>query len=162
VVSDNFFVANGLSLGDTLRAVLNGVRREMVIVGAGIAPDQSYSIPPGALFPEDERYRVFWMSRSVLGPNLDMEDSFNAVMLTLARGASEVEVIRELDRLLDPYGGLGAYGREGHVSWRILNDELEQNRSFGTLIPAVFLGVAAFLLNLVLNRLVATQRTEIG
>jgi len=162
VVSENFFLANDLRLGDTVRAVLDGVRREMVIVGSAIAPDQSYSTPPGALYPDDERYGVFWMSRAVLGPNLDAEDAFNAVAVRLAPGASEPAVVRDIDRILDPYGGRGAYGREDQLSYKILDDELNQNRTMGTVFPAVFLGVAAFLLNLVLNRLIATQRTEIG
>ena len=162
LVSENFFQANALELGDTIRAVLNGIRRELVIVGSAISPAHSYAVPPGALYPDDERYGVFWVGRPVLGPNLDMEDAFNEVTLRLAPGASEVAVIRELDRLLDPYGGLGAYGREDQLSWKILNDELTQNRTMGTAFPMVFLGVAAFLLNLVLNRLIATQRTEIG
>jgi putative ABC transport system permease protein len=162
VVNENFFRANGLALGDSITAVLNGVRRTMTIVGSAISPAQSYAVPPGALYPDDERYGVFWMSRAVLGPNLEAEDAFNEVALRLSRGANETAVIRELDRVLDPYGGLGAYGRPDQLSWKILNDELRQNRSMGTAFPVVFLGVAAFLLNLVLSRLIATQRTEIG
>ena len=162
VVNDNFFQANGLELGDTIRAVLNGIRREMRVVGSGISPTHSYAVPPGALYPDDERYGIFWMSREVLGPNLQADDAFNEVALRLGRGASETEVISELDRILDPYGGLGAYGRADQLSWKILNDELTNLRSMGTAFPLVFLGVAAFLLNLVLSRLIATQRTEIG
>jgi len=162
VVSENFFLANDLALGDTIHAILNGIRREMVIVGSAISPAQSYAVPPGALYPDDERYGVFWMSRAVLGPNLEVDDAFNEVALRLSPRASSVAVIRELDRLLDPYGGLGAYGREDQLSYKILNDELNQNRTMGTAFPMVFLGVAAFLLNLVLGRLIATQRTEIG
>jgi putative ABC transport system permease protein len=162
MVSENFFLANDLEIGDTIRAVLNGVRREMRIVGTAIAPSHSYAVPPGALYPDDERFGVFWMSREVLGPNLEAEVAFNEVSVRLSRSASETAVIRELDRVLDPYGGLGAYGRADHLSWKILNDELNQNRTMGTAFPVVFLSVAAFLLNLVLSRLIATQRTEIG
>jgi putative ABC transport system permease protein len=162
LVSENFFVANDLELGDTLRAVLNGLRREMIVVGSAISPGQSYAAPPGAIYPDDERYGVFWMSRRVLGPNLDAEDAFNEIALRLAPGASETAVIREVDRILDPYGGLGAYGRSDQLSYKILNDELNQNRTMGIVFPVVFLGVAAFLLHLVLGRLIATQRTEIG
>jgi putative ABC transport system permease protein len=162
VVNENFFRANGLQIGDTIRAVLHGIRREMRIVGSAISPAQSYAVPPGALYPDDERYGVFWMSRDVLGPNLEAKDAFNEVALRLGRGASETAVIRELDRILDPYGGLGAYGRADQLSYKILNDELNQNRRMGTAFPVVFLAVAAFLLNLVLSRLIATQRTEIG
>lgn len=162
LVSENFFVANDLAMGDTVHAVLNGIRRKLVIVGSAISPAHSYAVPPGALYPDDERYGVFWMSRGVLGPNLDMDDAFNEVAVRIASEADETAVIRALDRILDPYGGLGAYGREDQLSWKILNDELEQNRTMGTAFPMVFLGVAAFLLNLVLTRLISTQRTEIG
>jgi len=162
LVHENFFVANRLELGDTLYAVLNGVRRELIVVGSGVSPAQSYAVPPGAIYPDDERYGVFWMSRRVLGPALDAEDAFNEVALRLAPGASETAVIREVDRILDPYGGLGAYGRPDQLAYKILNDELNQNRTMGIAFPTVFLGVAAFLLHLVLGRLIATQRTEIG
>jgi putative ABC transport system permease protein len=162
VVNENFFNANHLAIGDSITAVLNGVRRTMTIVGSAISPAQSYAVPPGALYPDDERYGVFWMSRTVLGPALEAEDAFNEVAVRLSRGANETAVIRELDRILDPYGGLGAYGRADQLSWKILNDELRQNRSMGTAFPVVFIGVAAFLLNLVLSRLISTQRTEIG
>lgn len=162
LVSEAFFDANHLQIGDTIRAVINGVRREMRIVGSAISPAQSYAAPPGALYPDDERYGVFWMSREVLGPALDSKDAFNEVAIRLAPGASANAVVREVDRILEPYGGLGAYGRPDQLSYKILNDEIRQNRTMGTAFPVVFLGVAAFLLNLVLSRLIATQRTEIG
>ena len=94
IVGENFFVANGLAIGDTIRAVLNGVRREMIIVGAAISPDQSYSAPPGNLYPDDTRYGVFWMSRDVLAPALDAADAFTLVSLRLAAGTNEVAVTK--------------------------------------------------------------------
>ena len=162
IASETFFAANDLALGDRISAVLNGRRTELTVVGTAISPEHSYSAPPGALYPDDERYGVFWMTRTVLGSVLDAEDAFNEVAVGLGPGANSREVIRELNEILEPYGGLGAYPREDQFSYRILDDELAQNRTTGTVIPAVFLGVAAFLLNLVLGRLISTQRTEIG
>lgn len=162
IASETFFVANELRLGDRISAVLNGRRTELRIVGTAISPEHSYSVPPGALYPDDQRYGVFWMTRTALAPVLDAEDAFTEVAIGLAPGANPREVVRGLNRILEPYGGLGAYDREGQLSYKILDDELAQNRTMGTVIPAVFLGVAAFLLNLVLGRLISTQRTEIG
>ena len=71
-------------------------------------------------------------------------------------------MIARLDRLLERWGGLGATGRIDQVSHRFISDEIAQNRVFGTVVPAIFLGVAAFLLNIVLSRLVATQRDQIA
>src|SRR5581483_9949925 len=67
-----------------------------------------------------------------------------------------------LDRLLAPYGGLGAYGREDQISHRILDQELNHQRVNATVFPIIFLGVAAFLLNVVLTRQIGTQREQIA
>lgn len=162
LASEAFARTNALEPGDSIRAVLEGRFRVLRIVGIAISPEHSYSVPPGGLFPDDERFGVFWMARSALAPAIDAEGAFTEVAVALAPGASERAVIRRLDLLLERHGGLGAYGRSELLSYRIVEDELSQNRAMSLVVPAIFLGVAAFLLNLVLSRLIATQRTEIG
>ena len=162
IISENFADARLLKPGDKLNVVINGRARELDIVGTAISPEHTYAVPPGSLYPDDERYGVLWMSRDVLGPAYDMDGAFNEVLLILEQGANQQAVIEQLDFLLEPYGGLGAYLRKDQASHVILQGELDQNRVMGTAIPIVFLAVAAFLLNLVLGRLIATQRTEIA
>lgn len=162
VVGKNFAAAHGFAPGDTLHALINGRRRALTIVGMAMSPEHSYTVPPGALYPDDERYGIIWMSNDVLAPVYDMDGAFNEVALRLAPGASQAAVLAAVDRLLEPYGGLGAYGRDRQLSAKILDDELKQNRVSGRVVPAVFLAVAAFLLHMVLGRLIATQRTEIA
>ncbi|MCB1625074.1 MAG: ABC transporter permease [Pseudomonadales bacterium] len=162
IVSEKFAQARGLLPGDSIRAVINGRARDLDIVGIAISPEYTYAVPPGSLYPDDQRFGILWMSREVLGPAYDMDGAFNEVMLRLAPDANEDAVIARLDALLDRYGGLGAYPRAEQPSHLILQGELDQNRVMGTAIPAVFLGVAAFLLNLVLGRLIRTQRGEIA
>ena len=162
IVSESFAAARGYEPGDSLHAVINGRARDLAIVGIAISPEHTYSVPPGGLFPEDDRYGVLWMSRDVVGPAYEMDGAFNEAFVTLTPGADPEAVIDRLDDLLDPYGGLGAYPRDDQLSHQILKGELDQNRVMGTAIPAVFLAVAAFLLNLVLGRLIATQRGEIA
>ena len=67
-----------------------------------------------------------------------------------------------LERAGGRYGGLGAYGRADQPSDHIITDEIRQNRATGTVIPAFILAVAAFLLNVVLGRLVGTEREQIA
>jgi putative ABC transport system permease protein len=162
MVSEAFAVANQLDLGATLGAVINGRWQRVRIVGLAISPEFVYEIRPGGLFPDSRRFGVLWMSREVLAAAFDMVGSFNDVSLALAPGAVEADVVAALDRLLDRYGGLGAYGRRDQVSARFLADEIAQNRVSGTIIPAIFLGIAAFLLNVVMARLVSTEREQIG
>lgn len=162
LVSEAFAVANRLEIGATIGAVINGRWERLRVVGVALSPEYVYQIAEGGLFPDDKRFGVLWMSREAVGPAFDMVGAFNDVTLTLAPEAVEADVTARVDRLLDRYGGLGAYGRGEQVSARFLNDEIAQNRVSGTVIPAIFLGVAAFLLNVVLVRLVSTEREQIG
>lgn len=162
LVSEAFAKANHLDLGDALGAILNGRWETLRVVGIALSPEYVYEIRGGDIFPDNRRFGVLWMSRDAMGPAFDMDGAFNDVVLTLAPGANEAEVIAAVDRLLERYGGLRAVGREHWTSHRFLADEIAQNRIFGTILPAIFLGVAAFLLNIVLSRLVATQRDQIA
>jgi putative ABC transport system permease protein len=162
LVSEAFAEANHLEVGDSIGAILNGRWATLRIVGVALSPEYIYEIRGTDIFPDNKHFGVLWMSRDVAGPVFDMEGAFNDLALDLSPGASEPEVIARLDHLLEPYGGLGAYGREDQISHRFISDEIRQNRVFGTVLPIIFLGVAAFLLNVVLSRVIATQRDQIG
>jgi putative ABC transport system permease protein len=71
-------------------------------------------------------------------------------------------VIQRLDDQLASYGGLGAYNRADQVSNHFLSNEIAELQVTGSFIPGIFLAVTAFLIHLVLSRMVATQRQEIA
>ena len=162
IASKAFATANNLELGDKLGAVINGRWQQLTVVGIGLSPEYIYEAGGGTIFPDNRRFGVLWMGETALASAFNMEGAFNDVALTLSAGATEAEVIARLDDVLTRYGGLGAYGREEQLSHRFISDEIAQNRISSTFLPAIFLAVAAFLLHIVLSRLVALQRTEIG
>lgn len=162
VVSEAFAKANRLEVGESIGAVINGRWERLQISGIAISPEYVYEIRGAEVFPDNRRFGVMWMSRDALGPPFNMEGAFNDVAVSLAPRASEAAVIAQLDDVLKRYGGLGAYGRAEQLSNRFLSDEIEQDRTTGILIPTIFLGVAAFLINAVLSRLVITQRGPVG
>ncbi len=161
LVSEGFATARGLKPGDHIAALLNGKREELAIVGIVLSPEYIFASRGGEI-PDDKGFGVFWMERGRLASAFDMEGAFNRVSLSLAPGASEAAVIDALDRLLEPYGSLSAYGRKDQNSHRILSQEINQQKTMATVFPTIFLGVAAFLLNVVLARQVATQRDQIA
>jgi putative ABC transport system permease protein len=162
IVSDTFADAHGLHPGDRIHAVINGKRKALTLVGVALSPEYVYQIAPGAMFPDFKRYGVLWMGRHALATAYDMDGAFNSVSLSLVPGAREQAVIDRLDTLLAPYGGVGAYGRKDQFSNRFLSEELKQLQTTATVFPVIFLGVAAFLLNVVVTRLIATQREQIA
>ncbi len=162
IVSEAFAEAHRLEPGAKLRAVINGRRQTLTIVGTALSPEYIHQMRPGSIFPDYQRYGVLWMGRRTLGVAYGMEGAFNDVVVGLANPRAAPHVIDELDRLLTPYGGLGAHDREDQSSHRFLTEEFRQITLSATLFPILFLGVAVFLLNVVVTRLVGMQRDLIG
>ncbi|MBE9554714.1 MAG: FtsX-like permease family protein [Proteobacteria bacterium] len=162
VLNEAFADAHGLRPGDSLHAVINGRKRRLDVVGVALSPEFIYSLGPGAMMPDDRRFGVMWVGRETLAAAYDLDDSFNSVSLTMMRGASEQAIIAALDRILEPYGGVGAYGRKDQTSHWYISNELVQLESMARVAPAIFLAVAAFLLHIVISRLIATEREQIG
>jgi putative ABC transport system permease protein len=71
-------------------------------------------------------------------------------------------VLQAVDRRLAPYGGVGAYGRQDQLSHKVLTQEIDEQQVFGTVLPAVFLAVAVFLLHVLISRHIATERTQLA
>ena len=162
VLNEPFAQAHGLRPGDELAAILNGNRRVLHIVGIALSPEFIYSLGPGALMPDDRRFGVLWMNRDTLAAAFDLKESFNSVTLELARGVEPDPVIQQLDRVLERYGGVGAIARADQLSnWFVMN-EIEQLATIARVLPTIFLLVSAFLTNMVLGRLIATERPHIG
>lgn len=162
LVSEAFSDAHGLRPGDSVSAILNGRKISLRIVGIVLAPQFVFEAPPGSALPDNRSFGVFWMREKALAEVFNLEGAFNTVALTLAPGASERAVIAGLDRVLEPYGGLGAYGRRDHPSDTRVTDEIGvlQGLSFG--FPLVFLSVAAFMTHSVMSRQIALQREQIA
>ncbi len=161
-ISEAFAQANGLAPGDSLGAVLNGRWERLHVVGVAISPEYIYEMQGTELFPDNRRFGVIWTPRALLASATGLETGFNALAVELTPGASEPDVVAALDRLLGPYGTMGAYGRSEHASHKFISDEIEQNTVGAVILPGILLGVTAFLLNVVLSRLVATQRAQIA
>ncbi len=162
MVSEHFAEIHGLVPGDQVTAIINGRLQKLHIVGIVLSPEYVLQMRGGELLPDPKRFGVFWMSRRQLEAAYDMEGAFNDVTVTLMHGASEPEVIRRLDQVTEPYGGVGAFGRADQLSHNFLSEEIRALRNIGLTAPVVFLGVAVFLLNLVLARLIRTQREQIA
>ena len=162
LASEAFAEANQLVPGDTLSMLLNGKRQQLRIVGLVLSPELIFESRPGAALPDNRTYGTFWMPYKELARAFDLDGAFNFLSLTLAPDAAERPVIAELDRLLTPYGGRGAYGREDHPSHIRVSDEIRVLQTISVGFPIVFLSVAAFMTNAVLSRLLNLQREQIA
>ena len=159
---NSFADAHGLRPGNTLAATMNGARRSFLIVGLAQSPEFLYTTAPGELISDDSRFGVMWMNRKALAAAYDMEGAFNQALLSLSRNSRLPAVLDAVDRILEPYGGLGAYGLEDQISNRFVSEEIKGMRATSRAVPPIFLAVAAFLLYIVISRMVQAEREQIG
>lgn len=162
VISEAFAEAHKLQPGDRINAVIRGRMQALTIVGLALSPEYIYQIQPGAMVPDYQRYCILWLNRSALEAAFDMEGAFNTLSARVVQGVPVADIIERLDLQLQNWGGLGAYDREQQMSHLFLKQELDQLQVMATVMPAIFLGVAAFLLNIVAARLIRTQREQIA
>jgi putative ABC transport system permease protein len=162
VVYDGFAVAHDIGLGSRFSAILNGRKQELVVVGMALSPEFIYTIGPGETITDNRRFGIIWMSEKALANVYNLDGAFSSVMVKLLREASESEVIRRLDGLLDPFGGQAAYGRKDLPSHAWGEHGLDMLRNMSRTLPAIFLVVAVFLINQWLNRIITLDREQIG
>jgi len=162
LINEPFAHAHGLEPGDHLSAVINGKLRELLVVGHALSPEYVFAVDTGLLMPDDERFTPLWMLEDAIAAAYRMEGAFNDMAVKLEPGANQDAVLSAIDRVLKPYGGLGALARKHQLSHSILTSEIQGIETLVIFLPSVFLGVAAFLLNVVFSRLVTLQRPQIA
>ena len=161
-INEGFAKAHRMHVGATFKALLNGKKRELKVVGIALSPEFIYALGPGDLMPDDRRFAILWMSEKALAALFDLDGAFNSVSLKLLPGTSEREVIKQVDDLLGRYGGTGASARKDQLSHAFLDAELRQLDALRRVMPPIFLLVSAFLINITLSRMIALEREQIG
>jgi len=160
LVNEAFASVHRITPGDRIGALLNGKRESLQIVGVVTSPE--YIFPSRGGFGDERSFGVFWVGRARLAAAFNMEGAFNSLAMRLDHSASETAVIAEVDQRLDRYGFTGAHGRADQPSHRMLTQEIAQWKVYGTTLPVIVMGVAMFLLNVALARLIGTQRGQIA
>jgi putative ABC transport system permease protein len=162
VVHEGFAVANGLEPGDKFGLIVQGQSEQARVVGIGLSPEYVYALSPSAPLPDDLHFGVFWMTEKTLQRLLKMSGGYNSITAKIDQSTEMQDVITAVDRILKPYGSLGAYGRDRQISNMFVEDEISQQRVSSIFIPAIFLAIATFLINIITSRLVALHRAQIA
>jgi putative ABC transport system permease protein len=162
VVNEPFSIANGFKLGDSFSANLKGQKRDLTIVGTALSPEFVYTIGPGALMPDNAAFGIIWMPERTAAAAFDMTGAFNDVSIALASEVRTAPVIDALDKLLEPFGGLGAYDRTTHPSDAFLDAEIKQLKGMAAILPPIFFVISGFLVSMVMSRIITLERSEIG
>jgi putative ABC transport system permease protein len=161
LVHQSFAKAHGFHAGDQITVFFRGEKTRVQITGVGISPEYIYALSPVSLFPDDKHFGIFWMAPEALEQRTQMQGAYNNMTLRAAHGASLGNIKIAIDQILKPYGTLGSYDRSKQQSHMFIENEIQEQKSIATIIPGIFVLVGAFILNVVMTRLISLQRSQI-
>lgn len=162
LVVESFATAQHLTVGTEVDLVVLGTMRRVRVVGIAMSPEFVMPMALGDFTPDPERMAVFWMRRDALAPLLDLEAAFDSIVIDVEAGADARAIARTLEGMLERYGAASVVDRDVIPSNHVLEGELSQLRGLSTVVPFIFLGVSAFLVHVVLSRLLQLQRGQIA
>jgi len=164
IVNEKFAQVHRLGPGQTIHLVLNNRRQEMFIVGTAISSEFTYLVGPGSFVPDPSHFGVFYVKRTYAEDIFDFEGAANEVSGILApeARAGVDEILRRAERLLDPYGVFATTPLDLQQSNQFLSNEIKGLGEIATVIPTIFLIVAALVLNVLITRMARRQRVVVG
>lgn len=164
IVNESFAQQHNLAPGDAIHLTFNGQRRRLVVVGTAISSEFVYLVDRGSFNPDPEHFGAFYLKQSYLEEVLDFGGACNELlgMLAPASRDSVEPILDELESRLDTYGVITTTPLADQPSNRFVTDDIYGLGIFATLLPSLFLGTAAIVLNVLMMRLVERERTTIG
>jgi len=164
IVSEKFAKARNITPGSYIRLILNGQKKKLFVVGTGISSEFMYLTPPGNIVPDPGGYGVFWIKREYAEDVFGFHGACNSVVGHLSPEAQKnpEPILNKIASRLHPYGVYTKTALKNQLANLCLNAEMNGLQIQATVLPLIFLGVAALVLNVVMIRLAEQQRTVIG
>lgn len=162
-VIEQFANARNIAIGDTVTPYINGREVSLEVIGIAGHPEFVYLMEDEqSILPDDNAYGVLFMSENLMGPLLGYRDSYNELVITLTPGANANDVADALEEELDRYGVQRVLKRDDIMSYKLMEEELNQVSAMARVLPTLFMSVAALIIYIVLSRTVKNDRMSIG
>lgn len=162
-VIEQFAIARNIAIGDTVTPYINGREVSLEVIGVAGHPEFVYLMEDEqSILPDDNAYGVLFMSENLMGPLLGYRDSYNELVITLTPRANVNDVADALEEALDRYGVQRLLKRDDIMSYKLMEEELNQVSAMARVLPTLFMSVAALIIYIVLSRTVKNDKMSIG
>lgn len=162
LLETSFARANNYKPGDRIYPRFLGRRVAFRVAGIVSSPEFIYPVM-GNVFtlPMPELFGAMFAQEDVINPMLGLSGRITEVCLRTEPGRAQA-VASAVKRRLKPYGAEEPILQAEQASNKLLQSDLEGNKPFLVIMPALFLGSAALAVGLMLARWVQAQRGIIG
>lgn len=164
IVSEKFAKKRNILPGTYVKLIMNGVLKNMYVVGTAISSEYMYYTPPGRSTPDDDNYGIFWVKKEFAEDVFNSSGACNEIVGILTPyGKKNAQLVTDIIKnKLDKYGVFIKTIQKDQESCLTLSSELQQLRVLAIGLPLIFFGVAILILNILMMRTAEQQRTVIG
>ena len=164
LLEQGFADFNDVAVGDVVQLQpADGATIELTVVGHAVSPEYLFvARSERDLFTPPASFGVMFVRYEDLAPALGLADRLNVLSLRLDPAADATAISTEVSALLGPYGLGAAYDRDSQLSNQLLQLDLDGFESLAIVFPILFLVVSSLAIYTLLNRLVQSQRGQIG
>ncbi|WZL74155.1 FtsX-like permease family protein [Clostridiaceae bacterium 35-E11] len=163
VLLEQFANARGIKIGDQITPYINGRRYTLDVIGIAASAEYVYLMEnEQSLLPAPEKFGIVYVTEAFAQSIYGYKGSYNEILIKVKDQRKIDQIIKEVEKRLDKYGVQRIIERKDQLSNRMLIEEIKQLEKTSTVVPILFLAVAAFILYMMLHRMVKNDRINIG
>ena len=163
VLDPKYYKANNLRFGDEVSVIIEAKEKYLIVVGIAIGPEFIYAMEDSSdILPDPEKFGIFILEKRQAQKLLNMNGEINQLLVQFETGVEQSITIEKIKEVLRPYGLLASFPRSDQLSNAVIEGELKELRSVATVLPLIFLLIAASVQFIVLRRMINNQRSQIG
>jgi len=163
IVSEAFFKANHMTVGQTIEPIINGERVKLSVAGTAKSPEFTYEIRDATeLIPDHEKFGVVYVKKSYLQTILDFKGSVNDISVLLDQDGDVKAVKDEMKKILDQYGLMETIERKDQISYAMFHSDEQGLKSMAAIFPMLFFIASAVIIYITMTRMIENQRTLMG
>ena len=156
LLDDKFAKSMGISAGDRITVIFDGVRRELRVTGTCYSPEYVVHSDGYSFNVDPHTFGYGFVSSGALG-----EIPYNETVVTLGEGADADAAKRAAEDLIDD-ATIRVSTRDDRAYILMAIEEADQVRALGEIFPSVFFLVAALITFSTMRRLIENQRMQLG
>lgn len=161
-----FAMANRLSIGENITYTVDGNDVVYKITAFIENPEYVIKIPDdGDGFPEHDIFGVGYVNYTTIPELSDLTGisvTYDELLITIESGYDANSVIRKVEKEIANESYLYGNTRDQNVGYSTLSGDIDQYESLGYVFPVVFYLVAALMTYIAMQRIVDSQKTQIG
>jgi putative ABC transport system permease protein len=162
ILDASFASEYGYSVGDTLTIGIQGFYTDIKVRGIGVSPEfLMLSVNPNFFIPMKGSLGVVFLPMSLV-KDIFGYHIFNNISVQFSNEKARESACKEIRRVLSDKEILMETLREDQYSYQAVKKRLESYSVFLPSIIAIFNSVTFLITFIVINRMVNTQRREIG